>query len=175
MPEILTPGQIGRLAAATSVTGATDRIPVYQAGVMKYATPDQIALGQDAVVGPASATDNAIVRFDGTTGELVQNSAVTVADTTGNLTFTAVGGGITLKQGANGLCGTTALTAGASTVSNTSVAITDSIILSLNTVGGTIASQPYVATITASTGFTVAGGGGSNTSTYNYVIIKNAA
>ena len=27
------------------------------------------------VVGPASATDNAVVRFDGTTGKLVQNSA----------------------------------------------------------------------------------------------------
>ena len=38
------------------------------------------------VVGPASATDNAIVRFDGTTGKLVQNSAVTVADTTGDIT-----------------------------------------------------------------------------------------
>lgn len=38
------------------------------------------------VVGPASATDNAVVRFDGTTGKLVQNSAVTVADTTGNIT-----------------------------------------------------------------------------------------
>jgi len=32
------------------------------------------------VVGPASATDNAITRFDLTTGKLVQNSLVTVAD-----------------------------------------------------------------------------------------------
>jgi len=32
------------------------------------------------VVGPASATDNAIARYDGTTGKLVQNSAVTIAD-----------------------------------------------------------------------------------------------
>lgn len=38
------------------------------------------------VVGPASATDNAVVRFDGTTGKLVQDSAVTIADTTGNIT-----------------------------------------------------------------------------------------
>lgn len=37
------------------------------------------------VVGPASATDNAIVRFDGTTGKLVQNSVVTIADTTGDI------------------------------------------------------------------------------------------
>lgn len=32
------------------------------------------------VVGPASATDNAIVRFDGTTGKLLQNSLATVSD-----------------------------------------------------------------------------------------------
>lgn len=32
------------------------------------------------VVGPATSTDNAIVRFDGTTGELVQNSVVTLSD-----------------------------------------------------------------------------------------------
>jgi len=37
------------------------------------------------VVGPASATDNAVVRFDGATGKLVQNSAVTIADTTGDI------------------------------------------------------------------------------------------
>ncbi|NBU72980.1 MAG: hypothetical protein EBS53_16320, partial [Bacteroidetes bacterium] len=43
------------------------------------------ATGGD-VTGPASATDNAVVRFDGTTGKLVQNSAVTVADTTGDIT-----------------------------------------------------------------------------------------
>lgn len=32
------------------------------------------------IVGPASSTDNAIVRFDGTTGKLVQNSGVTIDD-----------------------------------------------------------------------------------------------
>lgn len=41
--------------------------------------------GGGDVVGPASATDNAIVRFDSTTGKLIQNSAVTIADTTGNM------------------------------------------------------------------------------------------
>lgn len=32
------------------------------------------------VNGPASATDNAIARFDGTTGKLIQNSGVTISD-----------------------------------------------------------------------------------------------
>lgn len=36
------------------------------------------------VVGAASATDNALVRFDGTTGKLIQNSAITLDDN-GNL------------------------------------------------------------------------------------------
>lgn len=35
--------------------------------------------GSGDVVGPASATDNGFVKFDGTTGKLVKNSAVTVA------------------------------------------------------------------------------------------------
>jgi hypothetical protein len=35
------------------------------------------------VDGPASATDNAVARFDGTTGKLIKNSVVTIADSTG--------------------------------------------------------------------------------------------
>jgi len=41
--------------------------------------------GSGDVDGPASATDNAIARFDSTTGKLIQNSAVTIADTSGNM------------------------------------------------------------------------------------------
>ena len=33
------------------------------------------------VAGPASSTDNAIARFDGTTGKIIQNSGVIVSDT----------------------------------------------------------------------------------------------
>lgn len=42
--------------------------------------------GSGDVVGPASSTDNAIARYDGTTGKLLQNSAATIADTTGDIT-----------------------------------------------------------------------------------------
>ncbi len=42
------------------------------------------SLGGD-VVGAASSTDNAVARYDGTTGKIIQNSAVTIADTTGNM------------------------------------------------------------------------------------------
>ena len=37
--------------------------------------------GTGDVIGPASATDNALVRFDDTTGKLVQNSVVLIGDT----------------------------------------------------------------------------------------------
>jgi len=36
--------------------------------------------GSGDVVGPASATDNAITRYDGTTGKLIQNSTITLDD-----------------------------------------------------------------------------------------------
>lgn len=42
------------------------------------------ARAADLVLGPASVADNAIVRFDGTTGKLVQSSA-TVLDDAGNI------------------------------------------------------------------------------------------
>lgn len=48
--------------------------------------------GSGDVVGPASSTDNAIVRFDGTTGKLIQNSGITIADgATGTLSGTNTG------------------------------------------------------------------------------------
>lgn len=83
--------------------------------------------------------------------------------------------GIVLKQGANGKCGTfVANGVTPVTVSNTSIAIADTIVISLNTVGGTVGVQPHVATITAATGFTVVCTA-VDTSTYNYAIISNAA
>ena len=42
------------------------------------------------VIGPASATDNAIARFDTTTGKLIQNSVVTIGDTGAATGFTTL-------------------------------------------------------------------------------------
>lgn len=64
------------LAAGSGVTITTD------------ATTDTITIaasGSGDVVGPASATDNAAARFDSTTGKLIQNSLLIIADTTGNI------------------------------------------------------------------------------------------
>lgn len=54
----------------------------------------QVASGGSGgdVVGPGSSTDNAIARFDGTTGKLLQNSGITIADgATGTLSGTNTG------------------------------------------------------------------------------------
>lgn len=79
-----------------------------------------------------------------------------------------------ITAGSNKRAGTVTLTAGAATVTNTAVTAKSTVLLCLKTVGGTIAGLPYVDTITPTTGFTVAGGGASNTSTYNYIIIETS-
>ncbi len=71
------------------------------------------------ITGPGSSTDNAIVRWNGTAGDTVQNSAVTIADTTGTISTpgavnTGVGGSdpgtLQLTQGTTPLTlGTTAI------------------------------------------------------------------
>jgi hypothetical protein len=96
-------------------------------------------------------------------------TALTISGTTTTL------GALNLKQGANGKVGTFVCNGTTPvTISNTSVAITDAIIISLNTVGGTVGAIPRLATITAATGFTTVGTAG-DTSTYNYCIISNVA
>jgi hypothetical protein len=63
-------------------------------------------MGDGDVDGPASSTDNAVARFDGTTGKLIQNSLVTVSDTgaVAGVTTLAASGAVTLSGGtANGV------------------------------------------------------------------------
>jgi hypothetical protein len=83
---------------------------------------DFVEVASGNVDGPASSTDNAVARFDGTTGKLIQNSVVTIADSTGNMA--GVG---TLGVGAITTSG--ALTYGGVTLSN-SVTGTGSMVLS---------------------------------------------
>jgi hypothetical protein len=87
--------------------------------------------GTGDVVGPASATDNAIVRFDGTTGKLVQNSAATIADTSGDITAGKYNGN-TVTTGT----GTLTLGTGSITISANSPINTGGGTGYINTVGG---------------------------------------
>lgn len=72
------PDQTVSLTAGTGIS-VTGTYPSFTVTNTSTATGD--------VVGPSSATDNAIARYDGTTGKLIQNSAVTIDDTTGSMTF----------------------------------------------------------------------------------------
>lgn len=86
MSNTILPGAIGRMTAATANAATDDKIVAFDTstGNAVTFTPDQIASGASAVDGPASATDDAIARFDGTTGKIIQDSVVTIANTTGN-------------------------------------------------------------------------------------------
>lgn len=96
----------GVLNTSATLAGATDT-QVPSALAVKTVTDAISADIIDDVEGPASSTDNAITRFDGVTGKLIQNSSVTIDDSgvversagltlyapAGDLTFTPVSTG----------------------------------------------------------------------------------
>jgi hypothetical protein len=103
--------------------------------------------GSGDVVGPASATDNAIARFNGTTGKLIQNSNITIADgATGVLSGTNTGDqnlfGIIAVSGQSNVVAdstndTLTLVAG-NNVTLTTDPTTDSITINATTSGGDV-------------------------------------
>lgn len=142
-----------------------------------------IAAGKTLTVSNSitlAGTDSTVMTFPTTSATVARTDAAQTftGDQTfaGNAIYSVAASGPTLKRGANGRVGTfTANGATPVTVTNSSVAITDTIIISLNTVGGTgPIIQPFVSTITAGVGFTTAANTG-DISVYNYCLIKNAA
>ena len=106
---------------------------------------------------------NSSITDNGTTITLPHNTVITgTVSPSDNVVMTTATKGLVLKRGGNGRCGTFIAT-GATPVSvgNTSFQITDCVVFSLNAVGGTV-------------GFTVVCTA-SDTSTYNYCLIANAA
>lgn len=83
----------------------TDRMMISDeaaSSAFKYATISEIVAAVAGITGPGSSTDNAIVRWDGTGGNVAQNSVVTIGDTgaiAGALSVSRTGG-VTI-QGTN--------------------------------------------------------------------------
>jgi hypothetical protein len=124
------------------------------------------------VLGPASSTDNAIVRFDGTTGKLIQNSAVTVADTTGVMTFAAGGGNVLTTGGAAARKGTFTLTLGASgDIATTSIATGSVVAITITALGTVVAPKAMYVTITNGTKFVITSADATDTSSGTWAIV----
>ncbi len=68
-------------------------VPASGGGTTNFLRADGAWAPAGDLSGPASATDNAVVRFDGTTGKLVKNSGVTI-DNSGNM---VVAGNLTVQ------------------------------------------------------------------------------
>jgi len=87
LDTLAAPTDVTTLNASTSAHGLLRKLSnvasQYLDGSGAWSTP----AGAGNVSGPASATDNAIARFDTTTGKLIQNSGATIDDS-GNLSAT---------------------------------------------------------------------------------------
>ncbi len=96
---ILLAGELGRITLAGANAASDDIIPAFDKSTGKVVgfTPDEIANAANSVDGPASATNNAIARWDATTGKLLQDSSVLLSDTD---VFTSVISWGTLATGA---------------------------------------------------------------------------
>jgi hypothetical protein len=99
--QLLIGNSTGNTLAKSTLTAGTGISITNGTGSITVA-----ATNNGDVVGPASSTDNAVARFDLTTGKIIQNSGVIVDDSnnvsgvvgqtmSGNLTFTGTGNRIT--------------------------------------------------------------------------------
>lgn len=119
-------GTVTSVATTSPITGGT----FTDTGTIACAT---------CVVGPASATDGAIVLYDGTTGKLTKNSQITIDTTAGRA------GGYNMPQGTAATPGTT------SVLVQAPAAVTSYSLLLPASVGATGVLKASVASTTATT------------------------
>jgi hypothetical protein len=99
------------------------------------------AAGSGDVTGAASSTDNAIVRFDGTTGKIIQNSTVTISDTGVFASASISGASNTLSN-----IGNASLTNSSITINGSAISLGGSVSV------GTVTSVSGTAPISVATG-----------------------
>tara|TARA_R110000822_G_scaffold53720_7_gene138398 strand:+ start:1032 stop:2789 length:1758 start_codon:yes stop_codon:yes gene_type:complete len=117
------------------------------------------------VVGPASATDNAVARYDGTTGKIIQNSAVTIADdgatviaansTTDGLRITQLGTGnaLAVEDSANPDANPFVIDANGRTVLGNTTNILTSDLFEIHSTGSATSYASSIFNWSASSGF----------------------
>lgn len=142
----------------------------YDGTLLTYTNNAGTRLG--LVAGPTVAVDNAIARFDATTGKLIQSSAVTIEDTTGVMTFPAAGGIVLTTGGAAARKGTGTFTAGASgAIATTAVAADSVIVITRTNLAGAAAALGEYFTITPGASFIVTSGDAADTSSFTWAIV----
>lgn len=178
-------GKTATFSASITVTGTDGKsLTVSNSGTFSGGDAWTLAIAASKTLTVSNSltlagTDSTVMTFPSTSATVARTDAsqTFTGDQTfaGNAIYSVAASGPTLKRGANGRVGTFTLNGSTPvTVTNSSVAITDGIFFSLNTIGGTVGVYPTIATITAGVGFTVAGTA-LDSSVYNYSIIKNAA
>jgi hypothetical protein len=190
--------------ATFNITGLTDNVGWSQIAVTHVASSGTFGDGEDTyigftragdkgsdgigagdVIGPGSATDNAVARFDSTTGKLIQNSVVTVSDAG------AVAGVTTL----NGVTAATAQYTSAEETKLSGIEASADVTDSTNVLAGLVGQEAVatgftgtldgvlgggtpaaasITTLTLTNDLTVANGGtGASTFTANNVLLGN--
>lgn len=161
-PVAANPG--GTLATTTlwSDSGAANRFKV-GSNTLAYLSE----VGSGDVVGPASATDNAIALFDTTTGKLIQNSGVLIENESGASIRMHTGGAanITIKPDSTMVSGTfdTTIDAGGSGSTTLRLGTTDANAVNIGRTGK-VATIVGTGTVSERTNFTgvYSGAGGDN-------------
>ena len=110
-------------------------------------TDFEIAASGD-VDGPSSATDNAIARYDGTTGKLIQNSSVTIDDSN-NVSGVVQLNATTVAATTGNITTVNATTVNATTVDATNLEVTN-LKAKDGTAAGSIADSTGVVTLASS-------------------------
>jgi hypothetical protein len=169
--------------AVTATASGTQATSVQlTAAVTRLST---VATANDGVLAPISSAGKMCVIINDTA-----NAATVFGSGSDTINDVAAATGILLPANTMGIlscpvqgkwyCGTdafnyqtgtfTANGVTAVTVSDTGITANSQVLITLKTVGGTVGATPYVATITAGTGFTTIATA-SNTSVYNYAVI----
>jgi len=136
--QLLIGNSTGNTLTKATLTAGTNITITNAAGAITIAAAG--GGGSGDVVGPGSSTDNALARFDSTTGKIIQNSVGILSDTgaISGLTDISASGSVTLSGGtANGvtyLNGSKVLTSGSAlTYSSTSGLTTNGVTQGYNT------------------------------------------